>query len=100
MKSAVRSLLMMKNAGYILFMHFDYITAKKLQVQTRMKRQTLQWRICHMRHALGALHEQLSSVGAAFSAWWVSAGCGVRALGSDSPELCAGTWPSLPLCVI
>lgn len=52
---------MMKNAGYILFMQFDYITAREMQVQTRMKRQTLQWRICLMRHALGPLNEQLSS---------------------------------------
>lgn len=80
-KNAVRSLLMMKNAGYILFMQFDYITAKKMQVQTRMKRQTLQWRIYLMRHALGILNEQLSSLGAVLSAsGWVkpgrvSAGC-------------------------
>lgn len=42
-------------------MQFDYITARKMQVQTRMKRRTLQWRICLMRHALGPLNEQLSS---------------------------------------
>lgn len=82
MKSTVRSLFMMKNAGYILFMQFDYI--KKLQVQTRMKRQTLQRRICLMRYALGPLNEQLSSLGAEISAsGWVkpdgvSAGHGVR----------------------
>lgn len=87
MKSSVRSLLMMKNARYILFMRFDYITARKMQVQTRMKRQTLQWRICLMRHALGSLNEQLSSLVVVFSAsGWVkpggvSAGRGVRSLG-------------------
>lgn len=58
-----------------------------MQVQTRMKWQTLQWRICVMRHALGSLNEQLSSLGAAFSAsGWVkpggvSAGCRVRSQG-------------------
>lgn len=106
MQSAVRSLVMMKNAGYILFMHFNYITAKKIQVQTRMKRQTLQWRICLMRWALGPLNDQLSSLGAVFSASeWVNlvgsmlaVGPGPR--GSDNSKLCAGTWPSLPLCVM
>lgn len=52
---------MMKNAGYILFMQFDYITARKMQVQTRMKTRTLQWRICLMRHAPAPLNEQPSS---------------------------------------
>lgn len=59
-----------------------------------------------MRHALGPLNEQLSSReqrsvpqgGLSLAGLMLAVGSGPR--GSDSSELCAGTWPSLPLCVM
>lgn len=87
MQSAVRSLLMMKNAGYILFMHFDYKTAKKnaspnQDEETNTAMEDLSHETCP-----GPLNDQLSSLGAVFSSsGWdkpgrVDAGCGVRAQG-------------------
>lgn len=64
----MRNLSMMKDAGDILFMQFDCVTARTTRLQTRMKRQSLQWRVCLMRHALGLLNVQLSSLRAVFCA--------------------------------
>lgn len=64
----MRNLSTMKDAGDILFMQFDCVTASTTRLQTRMKRQSLRWRACLTRHASGLLNLQLSSLRAVFCA--------------------------------